>query len=80
MICFVFQARLVALGQQQQLLLHQGPHLALLVPPTLQVSRVAHIKYHHLCVLANTFVFLCFYKEYVPQFCPTGATVIKDRL
>lgn len=41
MICFVSQARLVALGRLQQLLLHQGPLLALLLLPTPQVSSIA---------------------------------------
>lgn len=35
---FAFQVHLEASGRRQQLLLHQGPILALLLPPTPQVS------------------------------------------
>lgn len=38
------QARLVALGQLQQLPLHQGPLSALLLPATPQVSNIAVFK------------------------------------
>jgi len=48
MICFISQARLVALGQPQQLLLHQGPRSALLLPPTPQVSSLTTFTF---CVI-----------------------------
>lgn len=44
LVCFVSQALLVALGQLQQLLLHQVPLLAFLLLPTPQVSSTAVLR------------------------------------